>query len=170
MNDDGGSDNCNNGDNDVHNGNCGGDDGDNGGDDDAGRGRGRGVVAHCDLIPPGACWIAGGDDDTVPSPGIPSRCLPNRRVDEDNDDDNDDVDGNGAGTAAGRLHSRDGRTSTRGIDPAPIAEGESGEDYRDSLSGVGRCNLSVSELLCVLVGQSWDCCATMMSGSGGVMQ
>ena len=41
MNDDGGSDNCNNGD-DVHNGNCGGDDEDNGGDDDAERGRGRG--------------------------------------------------------------------------------------------------------------------------------
>ena len=51
-----------------------------------------------------------------------------------------------------------------------MAEGESGEDYHDSLSGVGRCNLPVSELMCVLVGQSCDCCVTMIFGSCGVMQ
>ena len=116
MNDDGSGEDDNGGDDNLDDGNDGGGDKDNGGDNDAGRGRGRGRggITHCNLIPPGACWIVGGDDDTVPPPGSPSQCLPNRRVDKDDDAD-DDVDGNGAGTATGRLLKIDTRAHVETI-------------------------------------------------------
>ena len=46
-----------------------------------------------------------------------------------------------------------------------MVEGESGEDYCDSLLAVGRCNLSVLGLMCILVGQSWNFCASWWRGN-----
>ena len=83
--------------------------------------------------------LHGGDDDGAVSPpprdrgsqwrsivvvvvvvalGIPSRCLPNGRINYDDKDNGDDT-----GAAAGRSRSRDESTSAHGVNPAPNGRG-----------------------------------------------